>query len=281
MEANDVLKGVINALPGKSGTGSSDSNYKDTDLIQIYGSDGTPTGKIARTDLMSCIKDSLGSLLNAGADQTTVTKVPTLNGNTFGASTIATLASVLGERLRGASVYNGDLNDLKAGDVAYTSETTQHSPGAYVLVVTYGNPSPLYDREQIGYAAGTRHLYYRCSSGTRWSDWGDVTFDMPSFYKGYGTLNALASALGGVQVISSPRNVDFDSVRPTGLNVYITDNDTNPANLPTAYQYGFVFIIGAGETIFQVACDYVHSCFQCRSYQFETSGWSTWKNIGN
>ncbi len=67
----------------------------DTDLITIYNTDGTPKGKIAKSDLMSVVKSALPALLT---DQgTNGVKFPSLNSsNVLGSMTAANLASVLG-----------------------------------------------------------------------------------------------------------------------------------------------------------------------------------------
>jgi hypothetical protein len=57
--------------------------------------DGRPV-KISKDNMLNLIVEGLGIIFNGQSDQQTVTKVPTLNGNNFGASTVATLASVLG-----------------------------------------------------------------------------------------------------------------------------------------------------------------------------------------
>lgn len=65
------------------------------DYVRAIGSDGK-SYRIPKADFASIIRSELGTILNGLSDQQTVTKVPTLNGNTLGASAIATLASVLG-----------------------------------------------------------------------------------------------------------------------------------------------------------------------------------------
>ena len=186
----DILvaeKNGINTLDGKSGSG-----YADTDLIQLYANDGTPNGKIARSALMSCVKDSLGSLLNAGADQQTISKVPTLNGNTFGASTIATLASVLGgfgfaEIIPNSAVdttYKTGLYKLENYNGKYGGLLVFNSSGWYWQVMYYNNGAMFRRNLNDGHPQDG------------WNQWQVVTSDMPDFYKNYGTLNALISALG-------------------------------------------------------------------------------------
>lgn len=110
------LKATNYASSPKSGSG-----YAATDLIQLYANDGTPNGKISRSDLMSCVKDSLGSLLNGGTAQTTgITKVPSLVGNALGATTVANLASVLG-----GIIPRGNISAMKTENADSIGEEAQ------------------------------------------------------------------------------------------------------------------------------------------------------------
>lgn len=63
--------------------------------FQTLDVDGRPV-KISKDNMLNLIVEGLGIIFNGQSDQQTVTKIPTLNGNNFGASTVATLASVLG-----------------------------------------------------------------------------------------------------------------------------------------------------------------------------------------
>ena len=97
LELSGGLQAVINGVDPKTGSGYAGGIHGD--LIQLYADDGTPNGSISRDALMSCVKDSLGTLLNqAGADLgTSLAKIPALNsGGTLGSATVANLASVLG-----------------------------------------------------------------------------------------------------------------------------------------------------------------------------------------
>ena len=84
------------------------------DYVRAIGSDGK-SYRIPKADFASIIRSELGTILNGLSDQQTVTKVPTLNGNTLGASAIATLASVLGGALlsRRTRLTDFDLAVLK------------------------------------------------------------------------------------------------------------------------------------------------------------------------
>ena len=67
--------------------------------FQTLDVDGRPV-KISKDNMLNLIVEGLGIIFSGQSDQKTVTKVPTLNGNNFGSSTVATLASVLGVPMR-------------------------------------------------------------------------------------------------------------------------------------------------------------------------------------
>lgn len=74
---------------------SSQTTMASTEYFEIVDVDGR-MAKIPKDNMISVVREALGSLLNGLADQTTVAKFLTLNGNTLGASAAATAASVLG-----------------------------------------------------------------------------------------------------------------------------------------------------------------------------------------
>ena len=74
---------------------ASQTTMASGEYFEIVDVDGR-MAKIPKANMVDIVREALGSLLNGLTDQTTVTKVPSLNGNTLGASTVATLASVLG-----------------------------------------------------------------------------------------------------------------------------------------------------------------------------------------
>ena len=78
---------------------ASQTTMASGEYFEIVDVDGR-MAKIPKANMVDIVREALGSLLNGLTDQTTVTKVPSLNGNTLGASTVATLASVLGGLLR-------------------------------------------------------------------------------------------------------------------------------------------------------------------------------------
>ena len=74
---------------------TSQTTMASGEYFEIVDVDGR-MAKIPKDNMIGVVREALGSLLNGLADQTTVTKALTLNGDTLGASTAATLASVLG-----------------------------------------------------------------------------------------------------------------------------------------------------------------------------------------
>lgn len=110
---SNAMKGVIAAQTEKDDSTSA-KTYAATDLIQLYANDGTPNGKINRTDFMNAVQASLGSILNGGTAQTTgITKVPSLVGNALGATTLENLASVLGGNLGIKRITTPEMNTGK------------------------------------------------------------------------------------------------------------------------------------------------------------------------
>lgn len=199
LELSGGLQAVINGVNAKTGSG-----YADTDLIQLYANDGTPNGKIARSALMSCVKDSLGTLLNQRAADlgTSLAKIPALNsGGTLGSATVANLASVLEVPAYGArqgATY--DANTPLRTTSKITIDSTEGGgkrPQNLPSDIDFGNLltfSPR-DTQSSQFAVDANSLYVRFRDGANFYDWRSITTDMPSFYKNYADLNALGSAL--------------------------------------------------------------------------------------
>jgi hypothetical protein len=107
-----LQRGLVNASPSRflmadvkeNEMASSLPQNVTADYVRAIGSDGK-SYRIPRADFASIIRSELGTILNGLTNQTTVTKVPTLNGSTLGASAVATLASVLGVEMQ---VYVND-----------------------------------------------------------------------------------------------------------------------------------------------------------------------------
>lgn len=146
---------------------TTDTTMANTSYFKTVDADGNPV-KISRDNIMGIVKECLGTILNGLSDQTTVTKVPTLNGNTLGASTAATLASLLGVGFKGtinsSSGQSYDMDSLADGSYIYFDEGNliSHNPlgqssfgviinkklGSskiqFVYLVSYSNPKKYY-----------------------------------------------------------------------------------------------------------------------------------------
>lgn len=200
LELSGGLQAVINGVNAKTGSG-----YADTDLIQLYANDGTPNGKIARSALMSCVKDSLGTLLNQGAADlgTSLAKIPALNsGGTLGSATVANLASVLG----GLSTYapsaslttQSEMDNAAVGAYMVGTSDSPKGVGAGLLFMFRRNDTYSQVYLVTGEAGSTILTRERPGHTGAWNDWKNISFDIPSFYKNYQDLSALAAALKAI-----------------------------------------------------------------------------------
>ena len=96
---------------------TSQTTMASGEYFEIVDVDGR-MAKIPKDNMISVVREALGSLLNGLADQTTVTKALTLNGDTLGASTAATLASVLGvAKVEHATIGGGE--SLNIGEIKF------------------------------------------------------------------------------------------------------------------------------------------------------------------
>jgi hypothetical protein len=111
---------------------------EDFEIVDVDGR----MAKIPKDNMIGVVREALGTLLNGLADQTTVTKALTLNGNTLGASTAATLASVLGgvkyQRVQQGSSYKiGEVNTSKRGNIVFFSNSGVLLYG--IIIITIDN----------------------------------------------------------------------------------------------------------------------------------------------
>ena len=184
------MKAVVNAS-----TARTTSTIQGADLVQLYTSAGEPSIKISKSVLMDCVRDSLGSLLNAaGADQSTnAAKVPTINSSgVLGSSTIANLASVLGV---GAEIPNNtDFNTIvtsgwykKLSGVGTVTNCPVNSGEIYMNVQISELYSEFYGYQIIYSTNG--EIYERIVKESSWGSWKRID--------NYGTssLAELANAL--------------------------------------------------------------------------------------
>ena len=117
-----LAKGVmVGGVPVYNNVESTtDTTMPSTSFFKTEDVDGKPV-IISRDNIMGIVKDCLGNILNGLTDQTTVTKVPTLNGDTLGASAVSTLASVLGATIGGAGFSIPVVNNLGTKATSWTA----------------------------------------------------------------------------------------------------------------------------------------------------------------
>ena len=141
---------------------ASQTTMASGEYFEIVDVDGR-MAKIPKANMVDIVREALGSLLNGLSDQTTVTKVPSLNGNTLGASTVATLASVLG------GIIGRPGTDIDNAHVTGIYQTTHdESYGVTIHIETSG----WYDALQISipFEGGTK-TKYRVRHVTEWCTW--------------------------------------------------------------------------------------------------------------
>jgi hypothetical protein len=92
--------------------------------------------------MIGVVREALGTLLNGLADQTTVTKALTLNGDTLGASTAATLASVLG--VSKVVVVNGSTQNKYPEPYGVAIHFNETGVFRAAMMIVQGNPTGAY-----------------------------------------------------------------------------------------------------------------------------------------
>ena len=182
-----ALKAVQSSLPAQT-------TIPSDELVMLYATDGTPIAKISRDDLVKAVASVMAS-----NSQNTFSKLLGVqaNGTPMGIGA-SDLASVLGENIKHwvtvPSSEITDVNDLRANGI-YNTTNKQNSPFDYCVihVVNYGVDECV----QIAYdILGSGYSKQRVFVNGSWAGWSTVNYDIPSFYKDYANLSALASALG-------------------------------------------------------------------------------------
>lgn len=155
---------------------SSQTTMASGEYFEIVDVDGR-MAKIPKANMVDIVREALGSLLNGLTDQTTVTKVPSLNGNTLGASTVATLASVLGVPTKtsvmnwtfsGTSTAVDDLDNANYG-IRRWGSSSKNRPEGSGTVFTF----ELYQTRKAQMAFSINgNVYYRYQNGDlEWQAW--------------------------------------------------------------------------------------------------------------
>ena len=154
--------------------------------FQTLDVDGRPV-KIPKANMVDIVREALGTLLNGLSDQTTVTKVPSLNGNTLGASTVATLASVLGAfgmindygfvTNENANTYKVTENCIVIFDGTSCTNLPTSDEYAYIVLNIYSKVggSERHAGFQMAFKWGGTKLYIRCHENATWELWRQVT----------------------------------------------------------------------------------------------------------
>lgn len=216
----DIKVALKNAL-GTIQSPTTAANYQATDLVPLFDSNDQLIGKISRNELMSAVKNSLGTLLNQGAADlgTSLAKIPALNsGGTLGSATVANLASVLGGVFTG-EWWNGTFETmaLQSKQCCYYVDK-DHNGGKRDFPYDYCIVSISYTKGSGGNDAVIAHAFNVVTGevsmkvvqgfgSTRDYPWRDIPIGLPSFYKNYNELAALANAVG----------VSIDSTKPVSF----------------------------------------------------------------
>ena len=202
-------------------------------------------------------------------------RVPLLDasGNPKGSDTMANLASVLGETI---PFSGGDLNTLVDNRVwNFTSSKNSYTNlpsgvGDYprgVLVV--------HAQSSNGYVKQIYHEMYtpqnvswmRCRTQGTWSQWAQITTDIPAFYKDYATLQALCEA---IFYVAQSAISDCDTA-PFGFSMV----NANTLHIP-AQATMTLLTIGNNQSQKTQLCLRATGVIYYRGY---AAGWSEWKQV--
>ena len=147
---------------------ASQTTMASGEYFEIVDVDGR-MAKIPKANMVDIVREALGSLLNGLSDQTTVTKVPSLNGNTLGASTVATLASVLGVIIAYPTTqYIANCKTQVHAGVYGLGEDSLNAPFRYGVVVAFPHTN---NNDQIKFALNVssgHRLAFMIGNGDWW-----------------------------------------------------------------------------------------------------------------
>lgn len=238
------------------------SDYAAGDLVPIFRPNAQSgrdelVGKIPKSYFMQAAIASMKDLLRSANLGTNIDKVPTLNANSFGSTSIADLASVLGGQVQ---TYSGtSLDDLKTQGL-YTGGSSlmpQQTVAVVQVIVTSGNRVT-----QICYQPVLNRTLERHYNGSVWDEWQENSLGVPAFYKNYNDFNALFTALCGTGYTrdsgflrfilhSAIPNQDLNDA-PSGT-ITILPNNSGISNSPYPMTQHIVITLGWGaDRIMQV-----------------------------
>jgi hypothetical protein len=194
------------------------SQMADTDLVPFFRPNPTTGrdelfGKIPRSELTAAMLASLGPLLAGVNNGQTIDRVPTLNSGSFGSSTIADLASVLGVIQRNNYPINNALSEETG--VHYVLSGASNLPtgvvSAFRLCVSAKNYPNHLDIFVYDYENGGLYYTHYVTDGGAAASWAKVATDIPSFYKNYGTLAALSTGINTTNKVNFTHTTDEQS----------------------------------------------------------------------
>lgn len=249
---------------------ASQTTMASGEYFEIVDVDGR-MAKIPKANMVDIVREALGSLLNGLTDQTTVTKVPSLNGNTLGASTVATLASVLGG-IRKVEGYPANIDNINFNSTyhTYPADSQGTFPSGYsattsmdITTVVYGSNA----RTQYVTCGGTSETHVRHYDGATWSPW----VRMDNF--GCSTAADLASLLGGTY--KSIDSGDINDYKTYG--VYNVANNMSNAAFTNAHT---LIVLRVGDYVSQIAIDVAPGIIKFRTLLDRTGrSWEEWRTV--
>ena len=178
---------------------------------------GATNGNLAALDSNGNLIDSGKSISTTAVSTATHFLATDSSISSIAPITAANLASVLGGLQYKGIVYD-DMDTITDQGIYYVSENA-HLPSDFgngMLVVLKAMENRIL---QIIARTNDSQMHWRMTwedysqqgYPRKWFEWNMVTTDMPSFYKSYNNLSSLASALGGIGVITSD-NIGSQSV---------------------------------------------------------------------
>ena len=167
---------------------------------------------------------------NLDKSENSLTSVSTLtylrgidaSGNSVKIST-SDLASVLG--VNKIIRTGGDANNFVNTGLYYLTSNLSNMPensGWWIFKVVKASDSCV---SQVAFRDDKNTAYVRICNNNIWGDWGKIAIGYPEFYKNYGTLETLASAVNGLFTHHPTDITDADNLKQTG--VYQSANFTN------------------------------------------------------
>lgn len=222
MDLVNANKSIVAGLTGKTS-----ATVANNDLIQLYANDGTPNGKISRTDFMDMVKASLPGILS---DQgTSGTSFPSIASGVLGSMSAANLASVLGVlKVDVATLNTTDFNTVKdsgnykAYFASQSAADAYHCPAYGALSIVVFNQRSFVT--QLVY--GSNGAYARNGSiigdSVSWASWSRLD----NF--GCNTPAELASLLGEEMVYKNAGYYSADeTIELGGYGLYILTDCAN------------------------------------------------------